>query len=109
MEPVLIESLVESATWLSRAFDTLRIECIEGITANKARCEEMVKHSIGIITALKPYIGYQNCSDLAKKALETGGSVYDLVLESGLLTKKDLDIILNPKNMVKPTVVELSK
>lgn len=106
MEPVMIQSLVESAIWMSRAFTTLRVECIEGITANKKHCEDMVKNSIGIVTALKPYIGYSNCSDVAKTALATGASVYDLVLERNLLTKKQLDRIMDPKNMVKPAVVE---
>ncbi len=106
MEPVMIQSLVESCTWLTRAFRTLRVECIEGITANKKRCDEMVKGSIGIVTALKPYIGYANCSEVAKEALATGGSVYDLVLKRNLLTKKELDAILDPRNMVKPSVVE---
>lgn len=106
MEPVMIQSLVESAIWMSRAFTTLRVECIEGITANKKHCEDMVKNSIGIVTALKPYIGYSNCSDVAKTALATGASVYDLVLERKLLTKKQLDRIMDPKNMVKPAVVE---
>lgn len=109
MEPVLIESILESAEWLGAAYRTLRTECIEGITANKERCEEMVKNSIGIITALKPYIGYSNCSELAKKALETGASVYDLVLESKLLSKRDLDLIMDPKNMVRPTEIDVKK
>ncbi len=106
MEPVMVHALVESSTWLTRAFRTLRVECIEGITVNKERCDAMVKGSIGIVTALKPYIGYANCSEVAKEALKSGGSVYDIVLAKGLLTKKELDAILNPRNMVKPTVIE---
>lgn len=106
MEPVMVESLIESATWMDRAFSTLRTECIEGLTANKKHCEKMVKNSIGIVTALKPYIGYSNCTAIAKRALETGGSVYDLVLEQNLLTKKQLDAILDPKNMIKPTIID---
>ncbi len=106
MEPVMVQALVESCTWLARAIRTLRIECVEGITANKERCDAMVKGSIGIVTALKPYIGYSNCSEVAKEALASGGSVYDIVLERGLLTKKELDAILNPRNMIRPTVVE---
>ena len=51
----------------------------------------MVKHSIGIVTALNPYIGYKNSTKIAKKALETGGSVYNIVLEEGVLTKEQLD------------------
>lgn len=107
MEPVMVESIVESVKWLTRAFDTLRIECIEGVTVNVDRCRAMVENSIGIVTALKPYIGYSKCSEVAKEALATGGSVYQLVLDKKYLTKEQLDKILDPKNMVKPTVVEL--
>lgn len=107
MEPVLVESLVESAEWLKAAFNTLRVECIDGITANKEHCRKLVEHSIGIVTALKPYIGYANCTEVAKEALETGGSVYQLVLDKKLLSQKELDKILDPKNMTKPTKIEL--
>lgn len=107
MEPVLVESLVESTKWLTAGFDTLRVECIDGITANKEHCKHLVEHSIGIVTALKPYIGYANCTEVAKEALATGGSVYQLVLDKKLLSKKDLDKILDPKNMTKPTKIEL--
>ena len=60
----------------------------------------MVKHSIGIVTALNPHIGYKNSTKIAKEALETGKSVYNLVLEHGLLSKDKLDEILDPKNML---------
>ncbi len=107
MEPVLVESLVESAKWMTRAFDTLRNECIEGITANKEHCKELAVNSIGIVTALKPYIGYSACTEVAQEALKNGGSVYQLVLDKKLLTKTQLDKILDPKNMVKPTIIDL--
>lgn len=107
MEPVLVESLTESALWMTRALDTLRIECVDTITVNKKRCRDLVEHSIGIVTALKPYIGYSACTEVAKEALASGGSVYQLVLDKKLLTKAQLDKILDPKNMIKPTVVEL--
>ncbi|MBQ0025306.1 MAG: aspartate ammonia-lyase [Bacteroidales bacterium] len=107
MEPVLVECVVESIQWLARALETLRVECVEGITANAKHCKELAVGSIGIVTALKPYIGYSACTEVAKEALATGGSVYDLVLSKKLLTKAQLDKILDPKNMVKPTKVEL--
>ena len=62
----------------------------------------MVKHSIGIVTALNPYIGYKNSTEIAKEALESGKSVYNLVLEKGILSQEKLDDILDPKNMLKP-------
>ena len=107
MEPVMVQAIVESTKWLTAAFDTLRVECIEGITVNVEHCRSLVENSIGIVTALKPYIGYSKCSEVAKEALATGGSVYKLVLEKGYLTQAQLDKILDPKHMVKPTVVEL--
>ena len=100
MEPVLCQCIIESIVFLERAIDTLRTKCIEGITANREVCLNMVKHSIGIVTALNPHIGYKNSTKIAKEALETGKSVYNLVLEHGLLSKDKLDEILDPKNML---------
>lgn len=100
MEPIITECLIEDLTWLPNVMDTLREKCIDGITVNKDRCLNMVKNSIGIVTALNPYIGYKNSTKIAKEALATGGSVYDLVLEKKLLTKEKLDAILNPEHML---------
>lgn len=100
MEPVLCQSIIESIVFVQRAIDTLRTKCIDGITANREVCLNMVKNSIGIVTALNPHIGYKNSTKIAKEALETGKSVYDLVLEKGLLSQEKLDNILDPKNML---------
>ena len=100
MEPVIAESILESVTWLCNAIETLRTKCVEGITVNAEHCYEMVKNSIGIVTALNPYIGYKGSTKVAKKALETGRSVYDIVLEEGLMTKEKLDEALNPQSML---------
>ena len=100
MEPVITESLFESLIWLKNAIETLTEECVLGITVNKERCMEMVKNSIGIVTALNPYIGYKTSTKVAKEALETNRSVYDIVLEKGLMTQEKLDEALDPKNML---------
>ena len=100
MEPVIAESILESVTWLRNAIETLRTKCIEGITVNADHCYEMVKNSIGIVTALNPYIGYKGSTKVAKEALETGRSVYDIVLEKGLMTKEKLDEALDPAAML---------
>jgi aspartate ammonia-lyase len=102
MEPVLSHAIMENIHFLCNALDTLREKCVVGITANKEICLNMVKHSIGIVTALNPYIGYKNSTKIAKEALETGKSVYNLVLEHQILTQEKLDEILDPKNMLKP-------
>ena len=99
MEPVIVECILESQTWLINVMNTLRTLCVNGITVNAEHCYEMVKHSIGIVTALNPYIGYKASTKVAKEALESGRSVYDLVLEHGLMTKEKLDEALDPKAM----------
>lgn len=102
MEPVLCHAIMENNHFLCNALDTLREKCVVGITANKEVCLNMVKNSIGIVTALNPYIGYKNSTKIAKEALETGKSVYDLVIEHQLLSQEKLDEILDPKNMLNP-------
>ncbi len=102
MEPVLSHAIMENIHFLCNALDTLREKCVVGITANKEVCLNLVKHSIGIVTALNPYIGYKNSTEIAKEALETGKSVYNLVLEKGILSQEKLDEILAPENMLKP-------
>lgn len=104
MEPVLTYAIMESMTLLANGMDALRTKCIDGITANEEHCREMVLHSIGIVTALNPYIGYKNSTKIAKEALETGKSVYNLILEHEILPKEQLDDILNPENMLAPKV-----
>ena len=99
MEPVIVECILESQTWLINVMNTLRTLCVNGITVNAEHCQKMVKNSIGIVTALNPYIGYKASTKVAKEALETGRSVYDLVLEHGLMTKEKLDEALDPKAM----------
>ncbi|EFM01756.1 aspartate ammonia-lyase [Hoylesella marshii] len=100
MEPIITECLFESIEWLRKVMNTLREKCIEGITVNAAHNMNTVKNSIGIVTALNPYIGYKNSTKVAKESLETGKSVYDIVLEKGLLTKEQLDSMLDPKKML---------
>ena len=99
MEPVIAQCILESQTWLMNAMNTLRTKCVDGITVNAEHCYNMVLNSIGIVTALNPYIGYKASTKVAKEALATGRSVYDLVLEQGLMTREKLDEALDPKAM----------
>jgi aspartate ammonia-lyase len=99
MEPVIVEALFESISYMIAAMNTLRTLCVDGIEANAERCKEMVLHNIGIVTALNPVIGYKTSTTIAKEALETGKGVYDLVLEKGILDKEKLDKVLDPSSM----------
>ncbi|MGD9978876.1 MAG: aspartate ammonia-lyase [Bacteroidales bacterium] len=101
-EPVIVQSLFESIEMLKNGMTTLKYRCVDGITANEDRCRSMVYSSIGLVTALNPYIGYEASAQLAKEALISNRGVYELVLEKGLLTKEQLDTILAPENMIRP-------
>jgi len=100
-EPVLFYNLFESIETLKNATTTFVDNCIVGITANKERCAELLNGSIGIVTALCPYIGYKNSADIAKIALKTGLSVKGIVLSEGILTTKELEEILDPISMTQ--------
>lgn len=107
MEPVMVQCCFESAELMMNGFRTLRTLCVEGITANEEHCINEVHHSIGVVTALNPLIGYKNSTKIAKEALETGKSVYQLILDHGILTKEEIDQILSPENMIHPVKLNI--
>jgi len=106
-EPVIAFNMFYQMQIMENAYYTLAEKCIDGITANKERCHDLVVSSIGLVTALNPYIGYDNSTSVAKEALDTGKSVYEIVLEKKLLTKDQLENIIKPENMIKP--IDLTK
>ena len=107
MEPTMAQCCFESAEIMMNGFDTLRINCVDGIKANEEQCLKYVQDSFGVVTALNPVIGYKNSTKIAKEAMATGRRVYDLVLEHGILTKEELDIILSPENLIKPVKLDI--
>ena len=107
MEPVMAQCCFESIDLMVNGMDTLRTRCVDGIIANKEHCISNVHNSIGVVTALNPVIGYKNSTKIAKEAMATGRSVYDLVLEHDILSKEDLDTILSPENMIKPVKLDI--
>ena len=101
-EPVIAYRLLRGLDMLRNACIVLRERCVTGITANADRMRYFVEHSIGIVTALVPVLGYEIATDIAKTALASGRGVFDLVLERKLLTREQLDDILNPAAMTAP-------
>jgi aspartate ammonia-lyase len=101
-EPIIAHSLFKSVNHLRAGCMTLALKCVNGITANREHLRRGVERSIGIATALNPYIGYANATEIAQQALVTGQSVYDLVLAKKLLTREQLDEILQPEVLTKP-------
>lgn len=102
MEPVIAFNVLQSLHLQTRAITTLNEKCIQGITANREHCRQVVDNSIGIITALNPFIGYENATRIAKQALESQQSIRDLVLKEGLLSETQLDDVLSIENMTAP-------
>jgi len=101
-EPIIAHSLFKSVTHLRNGCLTLADRCVKGITANRERLRAIVENSIGVVTALNPYIGYANATQVAQEALTTGRSVSELVLEKKLLSKERLAEILQPEVLTKP-------
>jgi aspartate ammonia-lyase len=99
-EPIIAYRLLRSIDELRNACVVLRTRCVVGITANPLRLRQFVEQSIGIATALVPSLGYAQATQIAKEALESGRGVYDVVLEKKLMSREELDKVLNPKTMV---------
>jgi aspartate ammonia-lyase len=101
-EPVIAYRLLGGMHALTNACTVLRERCINGITANPDRMRQFVEHSIGIVTALVPVIGYEASTEVARDALASGRGVFELVMERGLMTREQLDHALNPEAMTAP-------
>jgi aspartate ammonia-lyase len=102
-EPVIFYSLYRSLSHLTNACLTLEANCICGITANRDRLRQTVEQSIGIVTALNPYIGYRNATEVALEAHHSGRGVYEILLERGLMQKEHLDAVLRPETLTRPS------
>ncbi|MDO4535925.1 MAG: aspartate ammonia-lyase [Clostridium perfringens] len=104
-EPVIFYNLFESIETLTRGIDTFVNNCVLGITANEERCRYFVENSVGIVTALCPYLGYKESARIAKDAIKTGRSVREIILEEKLFDESKLDEILNPRKMIHPGII----
>jgi aspartate ammonia-lyase len=99
MEPIIAYCILESQTMFMNAADTLRRHCVEDITANQDTCRRYVEHSIGVVTALNPLLGYDTTNELAAEALKTGKGIVELVREKNLLSEEQISNVLDPKTM----------
>ena len=104
-EPIVFYCMFQSIDTLAYAVHTFVENCVTGITANETRCRYLVENSVGIITAICPYVGYQKAADIAKKAIKTGASVRDLILQENLLDKEQMDSLLDPFHMTEPGTI----
>ena len=99
-EPIVFYCLFESLETLTNGIKVFTSDCIKGITVNAERCEDEVQRSIGIVTALCPYIGYTKAAAIAKKALKEGRRVRDVLIEERVVSEQELNKILDPKKMI---------
>lgn len=104
MGPVIAMNLLQSLRILRNAVDVFIQFALEGMEANIERCEKYVRESFGIVTALNPHLGYEVAAGLVKEALKTGLPIRDIILERGLLTPEEIDVILDPYHMTSPGI-----
>jgi aspartate ammonia-lyase len=106
MEPVIAYCILESQTMFMNAASTLRRYCVQGISANQDVCRRYVEHSIGVVTALNPLLGYDTATALAAEALKTGKGIVELVREKKLLSEEQIKTMLDPRAMTGASTAE---
>jgi len=104
MYTVIVFNLLQSIKIMAHVCTVFRKYCLSGITANREKLREYVEHSVGIITAINPHVGYETAASIAKEAIDTKRPVRDIVLERGVLTAEELNVILQPHEMTKPGI-----
>jgi aspartate ammonia-lyase len=103
MEPVITFALFTSLATMQNAVESLRVHCVDGITANAEHSRNMVLNSLGIVTVLKPSLGYKQCAEIAREGYETGKSLHDIVVkERKLLTQEKWDEVFSFENLINP-------
>ena len=103
MEPVITFALFTSIATMEHAVNSLTVNCINGITANAERTRDMVLNSLGIVTVLKPSLGYKRCAEIAREGYETGKSLHDIVVkERQLMTQQKWDEVFSFENLITP-------
>jgi aspartate ammonia-lyase len=107
-EPIIAHSLFKSLQHLAAGCRTLTDRCVKGITANAARARFLLDESTALVTALTPILGYARSAEIARDALATGRRVYDLVLEKGWMSRAQLDEILRPEILTRPSRATLT-
>ena len=101
MLPLIAYSTLESVELLSNGVEMFRDKLIEGLSANEKVCENYIEGSLAMCTSLAPVIGYDKAAHLAHVAFNSGKTVREVALEEGVLSKQELDKLLDPKNMIK--------
>ncbi|MFH1085788.1 MAG: aspartate ammonia-lyase [Chloroflexota bacterium] len=104
MLPILAYNLLQALEVLTNGVTAFTERCVRGIQANVERCRDLAERSLGLATALNPYIGYAAAAEVAKEALRRGVSLRQVVLEKGYLTEEQLNRVLDPFRMTEPGI-----
>ena len=106
MEPVMAFNMFNSLNYITRAVDTFVDKLLIDLKPNVEQCQKWLDNSVGIVTALLPHIGYEKSAELAREAYTTGKPIREIILEQGILSKKELNHILSPRQMTRPGIAE---
>ena len=102
MMPVMSHNLLQSIELLGRAVTLFTERCVEGLEADRKRCEALIERSLAMVTALAPVIGYDRAAEMAKRAHEQGKTIREVVLAAGDLDDNQLARLLDPRPMTEP-------
>ena len=102
MMPLIARNLLESIRLLGNAVSNFSSRCIEGLEADRERCEEMIEKSLALATALAPRTGYNEAARIARKAYEQQKTIRQVAEEEGLFTEKEVNHLLDPRSMIAP-------
>ena len=106
MEPVMAFNMFNSLNYITRAVNTFVDKLLVDLKPNVEQCQKWLDNSVGIVTALLPHIGYEKSAELAREAYTTGKPIREIILDQGILTKKELNHILSPRQMTRPGIAE---
>ena len=101
-KPLIAENVLQSIDLLSDSIKNFTKYCVKGIKADKNKIKEYLDNSLMMVTALAPYIGYDNAATIAKKALKNNSKLKDEAIKSGLISEKEYNNIVDPKKLTKP-------
>ena len=102
MKPIIAHNLLQSIDLMASGCNVLAEKCVDGLQANRERCQELVEQSLAMITALAPKIGYDRAAQIAKEAHQTGRTVRELALEKKVLPREELEQAMDPWGQTAP-------
>jgi aspartate ammonia-lyase len=102
MMPLISWNLTFSMEILKNCVQKFTESCISGIVVNESRCRRYLEDSLGLVTVLAPYIGYNASAAIAKESVASGRSIREIVLEQKLMAEEELDEIMRPEHLTSP-------